>query len=365
MAHRRAIAVLVLLALAVPAQSVARVSGQRAERIRASLSRAVERHPDVITQRWFLRRAGLVQFRLPVTLRVRPEPAPTATADLGASLGSRTIALGGSLSAAVTFSDSFDGGALGSVGIEFQPSDTNVLRTSSIPLLWNSDVSSSDMGQGCRDFTGVEAIDALQSGAVVGDDDWLGPSQQPFPAGSAQDTVLRTNALRLQVADRGAGQSGGQANLFGNIPGRNVSVDVTLSLKTVINAIERVVDPDDDANGLRCRQLWTGAVQNTIPGIRLQGQLRISPAITSDGRLRIAKVTVSSPPAMPARTALTACLLPVSTYADEPLPPSNRPCGGPSDAPLGVAPLADGSQVSVAGDISVDQVSVDVIIGDV
>ena len=96
-----------------------------------------------------------MQLRLPVTLRVRPEPAPTATVDLGASLGSRSIALGGSLSAAVTFSDSFDGGALGNVGIEFQPSDTAVLRTSSIPLLWNEDVSHVDMGQGCRDFTGA------------------------------------------------------------------------------------------------------------------------------------------------------------------------------------------------------------------
>lgn len=365
MAHRRAIAVLVLLALAVPAQSAARVSGPRAARIRTALGRAVERHPEVVAQRWFLRRAGLVQFKLPVTLRVRPEPAPTATVDLGASLGSRSIALGGSLSAAVTFSDSYDGGTLGDVGIEFQPSDANALRTSSIPLLWNSDVSSADMGQGCRDFTGPEAIDALRSGPVAGDDDWLGPSSQPFPAGSAQDTVLRTNALRLQVADRGSGASGGRANLFGNIPGRNVSVDVTLSLRTVINAIERVVDPDEDANGLRCRQLWTGAVQNTIPGIRLQGQLRIAPAITSDGQLRIATVTVSSPPATPARTALTACLLPVSTYAEAPVAPADRPCGGPGDAALAVAPLADGSQVSVAGDITVDQVSVDVIIGDV
>jgi hypothetical protein len=363
MAHRRAIAVLVLLAVAPPAQSLARMPGERAARIRASLTRAVERHPDVITQRWFLRKAGLVQFKLPVTLRVRPEPAPTATVDLGASLGSRSIALGGSLSAAVTFSDSYDGGTLGSVGIEFQPSDTNVLRTSSIPLLWNADVSQADMGQGCRDFTGAEAIDRLRSGPVVGDDDWLGPSQQPFPAGSAQDTVLRTNALRLQVANRGIAQSSGRANLFGNIPGRNVSVDVTLSLTTVINAIERVVDPDDDAGGLRCRQLWTGAVQNTIPGIRLQGQLRISPAITSDGELRIARVTVASPPATPARTALTACLLPVTTYAGTHVP-ADRPCGSAGDPDLGVAPLADGSQVSVAGDISVDQVSVDVIIGD-
>jgi hypothetical protein len=296
-----------------------------------------------------------------VTLRLRPDPEPTATADLGTSLGSRSIALGGSLAADVVFSDSFDGGALGNVGIEFRQSDAQFLTTSSIPLLWSSAAS------GC----------SLNSGAVAGDNDWLGPSHDPFPSGASapggfdqppnvQDTVLRTNALRLRVADRGVAASGGHANLFGNIPGKNVSVDVTLSLETVINAIVRVLDDEDPDTMTECRQLWTGATQNSIPGIHLQGQLKISPALMPDGHLRIAKVTVSSPPATPARVALSACLLPVSGYSGDPAAPADRPCGGPSDPDLAVAPLAaqDGAQVTVAGDISVDQVSVDVLIGD-
>jgi hypothetical protein len=362
MAHRRAtLGIALLVACALPASSPARMSATRAAKVRAELTRAVKRHPGVIGQRWFLRKAGLGQYKLPVTLRLRPDPAPTATADLGASLGSRSIALGGSLAADVVFSDTFDGGALGDVGIEFRQSDSQVLETSSIPLLWNTDAS------GC----------ALNSGAVAGDDDWLGPSHDPFPSGASapgdfdqppdvEDTVLRTNALRLQVADRGTAASGGHANLFGNIPGKNVSVDVTLSLKTVINAVVRVLDDEDPNTVAQCRQLWTGATENWIPGIHLQGQLKIAPALMPDGHLRIAKVMVSSPPATPARVALSACLLPVSTYGDDPGAPADRPCGGPSDPGLGLAPLAaqDGAQVTVAGDISVDQVSVDVIIGD-
>jgi len=352
MAHRRAtLGIVLLAACALPATSPARMSAKRAATIRADLTRQVKRHPSVITKRWFLRKAGLVQYKLPVTLRLRPDPAPTATADLGASLGSRSIALGGSLAADVVFSDSFDGGALGNVGIEFRESDEQALTTSSIPLLWNTDAS------GC----------GLSSGDVAGDNDSLGPGQ-PFPGGfSASNTVLRTGALRLRVADRGIARSGGQANLFGNIPGKNVSVDVTLSLETVINAIARALDDEDPDTLAQCRQLWTGSTQNSIPGIHLQGRLKISPALLPDGHLRIAKVTVSSPPAMPARVALSACLLPVSTYADgDPGAPADRPCGGPSDPDLGVAPLAaeDGAEVTVAGDISVDQVSVDVIIGD-
>jgi hypothetical protein len=343
----------VVAACACPAPALA----LRPAKVRAQLARQVKRDPSVVGQRWFLRRAGLVQFKLPVTLRLRPDPAPTADVDLGASLGSRAIALGGSIAADVLFDDTLGSGTLGDVGIEFRQSD-HALTSSSIPLLWNSDVPG-----GCN----------LQTGLVPGDNDSLGPSQEPFPSAASapggfdqppdvQSTVLRTNALRLQVADRGTTASGGHANLFGNIPGKNVSVDVTLSLKTVINGIIRMVDDGTEP----CRQLWTGATQNTIDNIRLQGQLRIAPAMLPDGSLRIAKVTVSSPPDMPARTALSACLLPVSTYGDRSLAPDERPCGGPSDPGLGLDPLAaaDGAQVTVGGDISVRQVSVDVVIGD-
>jgi hypothetical protein len=353
MAHRRATTGIVLLAaLFWPAAAPARWRVKHPARVRAALLHKVQRHPEVLGKRWFLSRAGLVAFKLPVTLRVRP--GGVATADLGASLGARKIALGGSLAAAVTFSDTFDGGALGDVGIEFRQSDSNALRTSSIPLLWNEDASA------CAE----PAAGTLTSGDDAGNDDSLGPAGQPFPVAGAQDTVLRTNALRLQVAGPGTGPSGGHANLFGNIPGRNVSVDVTLSLQTVINAIVRVVDADA-GDPLECRQLWTGAVANTIPGIRLAGSLQIAPAITPDGHLRIAKVTVASPPATAARTALSACLLPVSSYTANDVP-ADRPCGGEADPELGVATLApdDGAQVTVAGDITVDQVSVDVIIGD-
>jgi hypothetical protein len=476
---RKLLASAVLLACcAVPAQASVRVPAHRAAKIRAALARQVKRDPAVVTRRWFLRKAGLVKFALPVTLRVRADGAPSARADLGPSLGSRTIALGGSLAARVLFSDDFDGGALGSVGLQIVPSDTQFLRTSSVPLLWNSEISdattradanlagASGIGglrEGCGDFTtagtqgdgynslfhglaqeqpgypyydsttgtavvgylpiypGVDAIDNLRSGAAVGDNDVLGPDQHPFPdaAPDVRDTVLRTNALSLRVAPEGTtfdqgriGPSGGQANLFGNIPGRSVGVDVTLSLQTTINAIERIVDqdvfalplhPGDDypAPLLACHQVWTGAVQNYLPAIHLEGQLRISPAIMPDGSLRIAKATVASPPERPARVALTACLLPATTYADSTgaapvvppdaggalipagspqLPvddraaraaPSDTPCNAQPDALLRTAPLqplagdaaTNGSQVTVAGDITVNPTTVDVVIG--
>ncbi len=220
---------------------------------------------------------------------------------------------------------------------------------------------------------GVDSLDNLTYGAsfpASGDpDEYLGSSPTPFPypaidpdptagdpaiAINARDTVLRTNALSLGIATAGTqvdtatgtpiapntlptaqggqsviiGKSGGEANLFGNIPGKGYGIDVTVSLATRINSIFRIQDQDTfdtplvagsqyPAGIFNCRQIWSGAVQNYIPGVRLKGNLRISPAITKDGHLRIAKATVSSHDGEATRVALSACLMPYRSYSPD------------------------------------------------
>ena len=66
---------------------------------------------------------------------------PSATVNLGPSLGTRQVAVGGSLSAVVQFNDTYDGGALGNVSIKILPSTKKFLTTSSVPLLWNDDIA--------------------------------------------------------------------------------------------------------------------------------------------------------------------------------------------------------------------------------
>ena len=56
--------------------------------------------------------------------------------NLGPSLGTRAVAIGGALAAVVEFSDTYDGGALGNVNIKILPGN-KTLTTSSVPLLWN------------------------------------------------------------------------------------------------------------------------------------------------------------------------------------------------------------------------------------
>ena len=490
-----------LVALAVPvaaAPAAKRTSAAKKASARAELRKQLSRDPRALRRRSFLRRAALVNFKLPITIRLRnpcmtangqnPAPGggqtcttqgsalnqrivPTARVNLGPSLGTREIVISGALAAVVEFQDTYDGGALGNVNIKLLPGD-KTLQTSAVPLLWNDTITDpatrSDANwlaslarpggslaalepyaagaanqQGCGDWTtsageggasaaapagpgykslfhgapydfgagtgsglpgypvatagggpsgvflpirpGVDAPSQIQTGAITGDNDWVGPNAVPFPGGSAPvgpaatagSTVLRTTALSLGIAPGGVavnmstgtattpgglttaqgsqdttlGYSGGQANLFGNIPGKKVGVDVTVNLMTKINAIARIVDQDvykqpgllegEDvpAPYFQCRQVVTGAVQNYIPGVRLTGNLRIAPAIMKDGRVRIAKATVQSDPNSPDRVALSACLFPAKPY--------NAYAAGSTDA--AAAPIPSPAQVTSGG----------------
>jgi hypothetical protein len=532
------LAVVFAFSAVIVAPASAKLTKSQKVHIRKQLKRAIHKNPKLIRSKAFIKKASLVDFTLPVFIRLRenvvcgnpaqgypyacagnthPNPQTgqasvnpnSATIDLGPSLGQRQISLGGSLPAEIKFHDSFDGGALGNVDLKIlqDTSGNSGLTTTSIPLLWNTQVTGAgshwflnggNLGAGCGDFTnaaaaagaptggatnnnpgstapfsltppnpgftlpstptlpgvpyfagpgnpagfvdeypGVDDVTKIQAGTVTGDPDIIGTDPNPFPyapggqqpgaplpgvqsyAGNSADTVLRTGPLKLNIAQPGnevtgipgsqdsrLGQSGGQANLFGNIPGKGTAVDVTVNLDTKINSILREVDPEPQtliqnqnwpAEAFTCRQAWTGYVQNYIQGVHLQGSLKISPAIDPDGRLRIAKTILNSPDS--AQVALAACLSPNATYADHnatnnsdiapsvlvPADPINElsrrgapsvPCntsptqlvtdthvnqGVIADPPYST--LADGSQVSVSGNLSVSKVDAEVVLG--
>ena len=562
------------------------------QKVRAQLLKAVKKNPRVVLRKSFLKKAGLVHFVLPVTVRLRGSNNSTsaspvfddanpnrASVDLGASLGNRTVNLGGSLPAEVEFNDQYDGGALGNVRINLSPGGQG-LTTTSIPLLWNKNVSTlsggdqtlgalggSQLGNhqwwgpgydgfgsrnpqagvntigeyndGCGSFTGnsnlptplsaalagysiaappgtygipywtatsnppseadpsgtggnaitgagylalasntapgpaqgaafasgyatiagfvpeIPGVDSITALRVSGETspylasthdaiNNVGTNPDPFPTTddpnfdplnssvgpNVQDTVLRTAPITLKIAAAGTqvsqiddtvgvdgsqnivlGKSGGQANLFGNIPGKNTAIDVTVSLEGKINTILRAVDVDYNAliaggefppAAFLCRQAFTGGVQNYFPGVRLNGSLQISPAITRDGKLRIAKAQLSSE--QKTHFAVAACLYPHSLYAAEanssdtttpavpnlpiletsrhPVPASTVNCKDtPTEvvrtAGLGAQNLttltagpgggyttnADGSRVSVAALLDVQNVAADILIG--
>jgi hypothetical protein len=539
------LAVVFALSAVIVAPASAKLTKAQKVHIRHQLRKQIRKNPKLIRSKSFIKKASLVNFKLPVTIRLRGSSSATnpnsANVNLGTSLGQREVDLGGSLAAEIVFHDSFDGGALGNVDINILPSATKSLTSTSIPLLWNQQVtnplSSYDSNLlefggvprsvldatghqvGCGDITStnpnlvggnapfgknllptaggpglpgvpiydtlanagnpaditgfapaavVGAInngtDAVQASKITGDsvanptlNNNVGGNENPFPYSaqsdpggftqppSAADTVLRTNALKLNIATPGTevnqstnangtsgsqnlvmGPSGGQANLFGNIPGKGYGIDVTVNLATKINSILRVVDQDANeplfvggnwpAAVFTCAQVWTGAVQNYIPAVHLSGNLHIAPGITSDGHLRIAKATINSNGFDPARFAVAACLMPNQAYNTEVPANYTVPAGGSVGSPallthsqlpaspdsIAPAPSAtcnsapsplvansalppstvtalsgannitdgytvtnSGSTVSVAADLSVTNVSADVLIGDV
>jgi hypothetical protein len=509
--------ILSLAAGPAAARTTHALGAHRRAAIRAGLLREVRRHPGLVSSRSFVRRASLVNFRLPITVRLRQGANPAVTnvnravVDLGTSLGQREVALGGHLAGELTFHDSYDGGALGNVDVNLLPGGD--LTTNAIPLLWNEQVSSApgthwyDGGSagvpGCSDFTnaatvpsvgtatstvgrtletplaasgfhglpyfasqanadgfaatgnpglvagtveafpGADDISLLHADRAVGDLDGIGSNPDPFPYSTAmrpgafpsvpnaQDTVLRTAPLHLAIAVPGTefheqgpspaqdgngpqgsmnivlGKSGGQANLFGDIPGKSTQISITANFATKITSILREVDADPaglvagqpyNSRSFHCRQFYSGSVQNYLNDITLIGSLHISPGITTDGHLRIAKASLTSDD--PWDVSLAACLMPysaVSATTGVPTVPADeftgqaasgasatnpQPtgvlCNAPPSAQVaaasvpGLAPLAnvpdvdtDASQVSVAGTITVPQVEADILLGDV
>lgn len=207
----------------------------------------------------------------------------------------------------------------------------------------------------------VDVLGNINSSLTPGLNDNLGVGPSYGGSTDPKDTVLRTGPLSVQIATPKAtsdwavgdgipadssdfgvggnnglsqpniGASNGKANLFGN-PVNGLasghSVDTTVNLSTDINSIEREVDgafPAPAGNQAvsgeklgnvnayaNCRQAWTGALKNYLTNIHLVGSLKISPAITADGKLRIARVALKSQ--RPAPQALAACLSPYQLY---------------------------------------------------
>src|SRR3954469_3615578 len=138
---RRIVGVVVVLCLALvgtapvaSAKSSHHKLTRHAKKVqRKQLKRAIKRNPRLIRSKSFIKKASLVNFRLPITVRLRNSTVTSnpnvANIALGASLGQRSIGLGGSLAGEIVFHDSFDGGAMGNVDLDLNPGTKRLLST--------------------------------------------------------------------------------------------------------------------------------------------------------------------------------------------------------------------------------------------
>src|SRR5213078_2624202 len=112
------LAVVFALSAVVVAPASAKLTKSQKVHIRHQLRKAIKKNPKLIRSKSFIKKASLVNFKLPVTIRLRNSSSPNnANVELGASLGQREVDLGGKLAAEIVFHDSYDGGALGNVDL--------------------------------------------------------------------------------------------------------------------------------------------------------------------------------------------------------------------------------------------------------
>jgi hypothetical protein len=388
------IACLVGSVVAAPAAPAKRLTAKQKRVIKKKLMRQVKKHPRVVLRKSWLRKADMVDFNLPTTIRLNPAASntpvfsgdftgvgryrpdfnttnantvasdDTALLNLGPSLGSRTLKLGGTVNANISFHDVTDPGSLGDVDISLTG---GTIRTTSLPLLGNTNTTTVNQPTGCADYvfqpSAALDVDSFQN---MGDQG----SNFPMPDGSgAGDVVLRTAPLAL------AATGSGNANLFNQPTFGGTAVNVKTTLSTNINTILREVDQGGFGvpQQFNCRQALTGIVANTL-GAKLTGSLRISPAITGDGYLRLAKVNLGGPAV---RNSVEACLVPFQTLANLIPGPANptaytsaSPPGAGCNAaspfldPLGLQhPAANAQSVKLTADVQVTNLTGEVLVG--
>src|SRR4051794_3102197 len=129
-------AVVFALSAVIVAPASAKLTKSQKVHMRHQLLHSIKKNPKLIRSKSFIKKASLVNFALPVTIRLRGSTTSAnpnkANIDLGPSLGQREIDLGGSLGATIVFHDSYDGGALGNVDLKINEDAGHFLTSTSV-----------------------------------------------------------------------------------------------------------------------------------------------------------------------------------------------------------------------------------------
>ncbi len=328
------ILVLVGAVAAVFAGPASAYTHKQKRHIQRVLLHQLKKHPRLIKNKHWLRKADHVQEVLPLTVRLNPSlgPAGTAPSDdtalldfsdtFGPDTSAKTTTLNGVVHVDAHFGNPQDGDTLGSLRLVVRDLS---LSAASVGVLDNDQATSSAVdGYNCPSlltsapqWTITNGGVGTLSGAAV--PTVLAPSLDP-------NTVVRTAPIGLSLASTSA-PNVGSANLFQ--PSDNVRL--SLHANAAVNTIFRVLDNGTGASGLlapgtiptghfNCDEAIAGqttgdATKNIIP-VNVAGTLKISPALTADGHLRIATLSVKTPVQAPSdgseigHSSVDACLQP-------------------------------------------------------
>jgi hypothetical protein len=319
--------------------------------IQRKLIKQLKQNPKLIKNRRWLARAGHVDAYLPLTVRLNkvvhdPTDAgcpaacqeyekvsdDTAQLDLtetfGPEVGVKTTRLVGEVKVLAHFGNPAEGDALGDLRLSVTSAD---LYASSVPVLENTSIGSTCAAAPSPDDS-LQEPPSTRDAALGGYVDSTGAAATPaqLASGVTTSTVFRTAPIHLTSVDIAGSPNIGKANLFTTSNNVRLALHVGAEVNTIFRSSEfgtgmptgwlpTAVFACDEGHGattdsstITTDDVSTGpgsvGHQNVIP-VNVTGNLSISPAITTDGRLRLATVTVSSPDFE--HSTVDACLQPV------------------------------------------------------
>jgi hypothetical protein len=326
----------VAVTYAAPASAMSKAQKRKAQKV---LLKKLKKNPRLIKSKKFLRKAGHVDFSLPLTVRLNPvvdggaaagvqeaeaRSDDTVNLDLSSTFGPQRsnvpVKVSGVVHVSARFGNPAEGDTLGDLRLVATGAD---LTTSTIPVLDNATAGATCNALGPQATTAPD--NTLYAGGVSSGPGTTDTATQT--PGYSVNTVVRTAPVKISLANITASADGvrtnlGKANLF-SPPGSDVRLQlhVNASINTIFKSTENGTGASTlplgagalPSTAFLCDEAYagrtsgTGTEGNIIP-VYVEGALSISPAITTDGFLRLATVNVNTPPGKETHASARACL---------------------------------------------------------
>ncbi|HEX8855224.1 MAG TPA: hypothetical protein VF752_06450 [Thermoleophilaceae bacterium] len=338
------LAIAVGITFAGPASAKQSKAQKRASKV---LIKQLKKNPRLIKSKRWLRKAAHVQATLPLTVRLNPiinksatpgdttEAASDDTANIdltstfGPNVGNKVTKLSGKLDVLATFGNPAEGDDLGDLRLSVTSAS---LSASSVAVL-----DTPGTGAACAADNGGAGAAARPDNTLttggLGDRSTLGnfvsaASQAPSVT---PDTTVRTAPISINLASVAGSPAIGKANIFSDTNNVRLSLHAAAKVNTIFRSTETGMgfaagqlpgaaffcdeayagQTDSSGLGTPPGSPTTGGDigpvghRNIIP-VNVTGNLKINPAITTDGKLRLATVTVQS--TRPEESTIDACL---------------------------------------------------------
>lgn len=267
--------------------SAPKLTKERRTKIRGDLHRQLERDPTVVFRKGFLRKAALIDFKLPLTVRLGQPPLQPQLLDDQLE---------------ITWDNTGDPYPAG-----FTPAGIQTVTITKGEFTMEADFGGDASGYG--ELGAVETLQGLRTEMHTEPFAVAAPDPTCDPLGNPADAL---------TADRSAGEadvtftSGGLRYGVLNMFAQKIRGSIAVSTRLV----SRLANGCDPAPGTLTEPASAGPA---MP-LRYDGKFYVSPAITGDGKMRLGKIIVDDPSSPGAAAGFKACVTTSSPCTEDQFP---------------------------------------------